>query len=181
MAVVNTLSTNAAPLTHPQTAAAVTGQRTERIRRNIAITSGDSIGSTYLIGQIPDTAIVDSIDIEGNTITGITSADVGLYDMNGVVKTGAGNFYASALNLTSSAGLGTGDLGLPTRKATANRAQSTINDQVWMNAGDVEGPLGVPIAGSTLKGSKYQIGLLLNAAATATGTLTVSVNYRRTP
>jgi hypothetical protein len=192
MAVVNQLATNLAPLTHPQTAGQVTGQNMEKIQRLITITNGDSIDSIYLLGQLPDTAVVDDIVFEGpaSTLTGANDSDVGLYDMNAAAKvtgTGQPDFYGDGIDLTS-AGTAGGSNGGATWKGCTNRAPAgvfatgalqIINEQVWQDAGDAEGPQ--PASGKTLKGAKYQLGLKLQAAATATATFLVTVTYRKTP
>jgi hypothetical protein len=184
MAIVNQLSTNAVPILHPQTAGQLTGQNVEKIQRLITITNGNTGPSLFLLGELTDTAVVDSIIIEGPaaTLTGANDNDIGLYDMNGVVKNG--NCYGDAIDLTS-AGTAGGDNGGVTWKGCNNRAPAgvftatTINQQVWQDAGDVEGPF--PAVGSTLKLSKYQLGLLMNASATATAIFLITTFYRKTP
>ena len=178
MTVQNYLSTTANPFTHPQTAEQVTGQRTKKIRTLVSVANGDGIGSIYFLGMVPDEAVVNKITLEGGTIAGLTDCDIGLFDKNGNAKvtgTGMADFYADGLNL-SAAPSGTGDFGQGLWNGMSNRAVSTACDRVWQNAGDVEGPF--PASGSTIKSSKYQIGLTINAAASAAGTLVATIEYQ---
>lgn len=174
MSVVITLNTNTSSLQHPQSAFNTTGQRTKQIKRMFTITNGDSIGSSYLLGELPDTAIVDNIVIDGPTTAGVTSADVSLFDSKGVVKAVA--YYGAALNLSSSAGTATSTYASSFKWMAHNAVTvANSNNQVWQDAGDVEGPY--PASGAVIKDTKYQIGLVLNAAATATGTYVATINY----
>ncbi|MDE1971098.1 MAG: hypothetical protein KGI50_06025 [Patescibacteria group bacterium] len=180
MAVKNTLVTSANPLSHPQTAAQISGQRVKKIRSVVSIANGDSIGSIYLLGMVPDSATVIAVTLEGATTSGLTDCDIGLFDAQGNAKltgTGFADFYADGLNLSSSTGLPTGDFGNPVWRA-GSRAESggVPTQEVWQDAGDAVGPY--PAAGSTIKGDKYQIGLTLNAAATAAGTYVATIEYQ---
>ena len=180
MAVVNTLSTTSTPITHPQTADNMTGQRPKQVRQKIAITNGDSIGSVYLIGQVPDNAVIINITLDAATIAGISACDIGLYDMAGNAKitTTYSDFYASGLDLTSSSGLAAGKFtNTFQRNAATNRAAPVATDPVWKNAGDSEGPAGTVVSGTTIKGPKYQVGLSLRSAATASGTVIADISY----
>jgi hypothetical protein len=175
MAVVNTLSTTAAPLAHPQNAGQVTGQRTKLIRTIVSIANGDSIGSSYLLGQVPDTAVVKSITLEGATISGLTNENIGIYDSKGNVK--SATVYANGnINLSSSTGLPTGDTGNPVWRAGSRALSSVMLQEAFLDAGDVIGP--VPAVGSNIKDQKYQIALILLHAATAAGTLLATVEYQ---
>ncbi|MDE2105617.1 MAG: hypothetical protein KGL39_50790 [Patescibacteria group bacterium] len=175
MAVVNTLSTNAAPLTHPQTAGQLTGQRTKKVTSLITTTAADSAGSTYLICQLPANAVVDNINLHCADIASMNDNDVGLYDMNGVVK--VGNYFGDALDLSQHAsGCGTAKYASTfNHLGMSNVVASTAEDNVWKNAGDVEGPY--PASGSTIFQSKYQLGLLANAGPTAAVTIVCEVEY----
>jgi len=179
MAVQNYLSTSSSPFTHPQTAASTTGQRIKRVRSIISIANGDSAGSIYFVAEVPDTAMFDKIWLEGATTSGLSDVDVGLFDNNGNAKvtgTGSADYYADGLNLTSSTGLPTGDFNNPVWNAHINVASSKANQEVYQDAGDVVGPY--PATGSTIKSSKYQIGMTINTAATAAGTYVATVEYR---
>ncbi len=175
MAVVNTLNTSAAPLAHPQDAGQVTGQRTKKITRVVAVTSGDSANSIYLLGEVPDNAVIDDINLHCADIATMNDCDIGIYDMNGAVK--VGNYYADALDLTGHAsGVGTAKYASTfNHLAMSNVAASTAADPVWKNAGDVEGPY--PASGSTIKGAKYQIGLLSVAGAGASIDIVAEIWY----
>lgn len=174
MGVQNTLNTTALPFTHPQTAAQITGQRTKKIRTLITIANGDSIGSTYFIGQVPDSAVVNSITLEGATISGLSGESVGIFDSKGNAK--VSTVYANAnVNFTSSTGLPIGDTGNPVWRP-GSRTLANMTQEAYLDAGDVIGPY--PAVGATIKDAKYQIGLTLVHAATAGGTLMATVEYQ---
>lgn len=178
MAVQNYLSTAAAPFTHPLSAEQTTGQRVKRVRTLITVANGDSIGSIYFLGMVPDQAVVSKITIEGAAIAGLTDCDVGLFDKSGNAKvtgTGSADYYADGLDLHTSSGV-TGEFGQPIWQGGNNRAVSKATQRVWQDAGDAEGPF--PASGSTIKDTKYQIGMTINAAATAGGTLVATIDYQ---
>jgi hypothetical protein len=174
MALQNFLSTAAAPFAHPQTAAQIGGQFTKRIRGIINIANGDNANSIYFIGKVPNTAVVTSIKLEGATISGVAAATVGLWDNQGNLKNAS--YYASALNLSSSAGLSTGDFGEPVWNAHASVPVANATQQVFQDAGDVEGPF--PASGSSVFAPDYQIGLQIGDAATQAGSLVATVEYQ---
>lgn len=175
MAVVNTLNTNTTPFVHPLTASKTTGQRTKKILTSFTTTASDSNNSIYFAGMLPDNAVVVALNIHCADITSANDVDVNLYDQFGTLK--AASYYADALDLSQHSTV----VGTAKYASTYNHlgmgavTAAAALDPVWKNAGDVEGP--VPASGSTLKTSKYQIGLLFNAGPTAAITGIVEIDY----
>lgn len=173
MAVVNQVTS---VLAHPQTASQVTGSRTKRITKIITIAAADDDTSVYRIGELPDTAVVTSLNIYAADITSGTSFDVGLFDMAGVARAEA--CYAAAVDLSGHSGLAISKYA----SAYSHPAMTVIttanaNKQVWEIAGDVEGPSGVAVSGSSFRIPKYILGLTANTIGSAAATIVVEVDY----
>lgn len=174
MALVNTLATNAAPFVHPQEALKVTGQRVKEIVQPFTTTASDSNASIYFLGEVPDIAVILSIRIHTADIASASSCDIGLYDMNGVAK--VDDYYAAGIDSSSHSGLAIDTYASSyNHPGTTNVAVTKAADPVWKNAGDVEGPY--PASGSTIRGGKYQIGLLFDTGASAAISGVATIRY----
>lgn len=173
MAVVNQVAT---PLAHPQAAGEVTGSPVMSIVKVINVAATDDIGSVYLIGEIPDTAVVTNIEIESATVAGASDLDIGLYDEYGNVC--KKDCYADGLNITNSTGIPTGQLGLPLWSAMTIVGAANARKLAWELATHVNKV--VPGVGETQKKSKYKLALTANSDISAAGTLVVRVEYQKT-
>ncbi len=126
-----------------------------------AITSGDSVGSKYILGSIPSNAVVHSLLVTSPDIGTTTVADVGLYkstaDGGAVVDV---DYFDDALSLKDGA--------LANLDVAFNNALTTANchKKVW------EG-----LALSADPSLMYDVVLTLEGAADATGTVMVKLVY----
>lgn len=171
MAVINTVNDRFA---HPQAAAEFSGARVLRQSIEIAMAAADDNDSIYFVGEFPGTAVIDSITIEGATIAGATDVDLGIYEVDGTVIDK--DVLADGMDLSDSTGLPTGPYGDPIRYAMTALAPTDRNKKLYELAGHVNKPF--PASGETLKRSRYRLALHANAAASAAGTIVVTVDYR---
>lgn len=128
----------------------------------VAIANGDSVASTYRIGQIPSRAVVLAVRVTCPDIGTTTTADVGLYrttaDGGALVDA---DFFGSAVSLSGGA-LTKSDITLEsTVVSVANAAKA-----VWENLGLATDP-----------SVDYDVVLTLTGAADAAGNVLVEVEY----
>lgn len=133
-----------------------------RLRTKVAtveVTNGDSIGSTFRLFSIPSNARVVSLRVLCDAITS-AAADIGLYQTtaNGGAVVDA-DAYASAQTIASANKLGI-------ECAFEQRDVDKVANRVFQDAGLSTDPT-----------RDYDIVATLTAAATATGTLSVVLEY----
>ena len=121
----------------------------------VGITSTDADGSTYRLARVPSNAVLDTITIKNDAITGGTDFFLGFYDIND----GAAIDADALLGTTSLASAGDID-GL----GSINIAN--FGKEVWELAGLTEDPYKL-----------VDIVLTGNTVGTATGTVTAIVKY----
>jgi hypothetical protein len=121
----------------------------------VGITSTDADGSTYRLARVPSNAVLESITIKNEAITGGTDFFLGFYDIND----GAAIDADALLGTTSLASAGDID-GL----GSINIAN--FGKEVWELAGLTEDPYKL-----------VDIVLTGNTVGTATGTVTAIVKY----
>lgn len=126
------------------------------------ITSGDSVGSTYRIAQVPSRAIVTAIRVSSPDIGTTTAADIGLYQttLNGGAVVDA-DFFSSAVSLSGGA---------------INKSDVTFESGVYTLANGAK-PLWEALGLSADTGIDYDVTLTLTGAADATGTALVEIEY----
>lgn len=170
MAVINTVDDI---LTHPQPAAETTGSRVLEVVRLITIAASDDDGSKFLIAEVPDMAVLQSVTLESPAITGATDYDIGLFDKDGNVLNA--NVLADGLDMSSTTGLPTGSTGDPVRQGMTNLALTDATKRVFELAGHVNKAF--PASGETNRLSKYRIGLTANTIGTAAATIIARTRY----
>lgn len=162
VAVKSTLVTNADALPAVLNSPRVDGGF-ERIEvATVAITSGDSIASTYRMFRVPSNAVMTDLRIYSPDIGTTTISDIGLYRTakdGGAVQDA--DFFASALSLKDGALNGTDVL--------HEAAVFTIDNsgkELWEALGLTSDP-----------SVFYDVALTLTAAADATGTVKLIGRY----
>lgn len=132
----------------------------------VETTATDSIGSTYIMCQVPSNARVHQVLLYCDDIGTTGEADIGLYrttaDGSAVVDA---DFFASAVVLDSGA-LNAVDV---THEAAAGTG---------LNIDDVEKPLWSALGLTTDPRIMYDVVLTLTEAANAAGTLSLKVAYQ---
>lgn len=162
------------PLTHPQPTSQTRGSRTLSLQKVITKGASDNDGSKYLIGEIPDTAIIERIELEGAAITGATDYDIGLYNPDGSVA--KKDCFADGLNLSNATGIPLGRLGLPMWGGMASVTQANSQKLAYEHALHVNKT--VPAGGEIQKKPIYKVVLTANTAGGGAGTLVARVSYR---
>jgi len=170
MAVINTIDD---VFTHPQSREKFTGSRVLQIVRQVTIATGDDDGSVWFLGEVPDTAIITDIEVEGAAITGATDYDIGLYKPDGTVIDV--DVFADGLDFSSISGLPVGPFGDGCRKGMTNLAVTDANKTVSELAGHVNKAL--PAPGETNRLPKYRVGLRANTAGSGAGALVSRITY----
>ncbi len=171
MAVVNTVDD---VLTHPTTAGELGGARLLSSSRVIDIAAADSDLSVFLMGEVPDIAVIESIEFECTDITGGTSFSVGLYDVDGTVIDD--NCFADAVDFSSISGLPLGPHGVAIRQLMSAVSIANANKKVYEHAGHVNKTY--PGSGETQKKSKYRIGLKATTIGSEAVTGLAIIKYR---
>lgn len=122
--------------------------------------SGDSIGSVYILGQVPSNARVSQVLLSCDAIT-TCAGDIGLYDNteDGSAVIDA-DFFASAQSLAS---------------ALAN--SDVTHESAVYGIEDAEKPLWEALGLSADPNKIYDIAITLTAAAGSAGTVGVKVKY----
>lgn len=162
---------------HPQHAAQIGGKRVIEVVRVIQIAAADDDGSKYFMAEVPGTAVLGRVELEGPAITNGTDYDVGFYDVNGnvIIK----DKLADGLDLSNVTGLPVGPTGDVVRQAMTNLALADAIKSVAELAGHVVKAL--PAPGETRAKEKYRIVLTANTVGTAAGTLIARVRYLMEP
>ena len=126
------------------------------------ITSGDSVGSTYRIAQVPSRALVAAIRVSAPDIGPTTAADIGVYrtTLDGGAVVSAASF-ASAIVLNAGA---------------INKSDVTFESGTYTLANGAK-PLWEALGLTADPGVDYDIALTLTGAADATGTALVEIEY----
>lgn len=137
----------------------VSGGVVKMIKGTVEVTNGDSIGSKYIFGQVPSNAVINSIRIFCDAITS-AAGDIGLYQTtaNGSAVLLA-TAYASAQSIASAIVVGT-------EVAHEARDIANIAKRVFEDGGLTTDPQRF-----------YDIVLTLTAAATASGTVSLAIEY----
>ena len=133
----------------------------------VEVVNADSIASTYRLARVPSNARVSRVLVSCDAITS-AAADVGVYDVS-AVNSGAAidvDFFASAQPISSA--LVHTDI---THEADAADAGAGYG------LADVEKPLWQALGLTADPGKYYDIVATLTAAAAATGTLSLKVQY----
>ena len=164
MAVVTVKSkaiTNRDATPSVQNDAAYAKGRLEQFIGACAITSGDSVGSKYLVGSIPSNAIVSSVLVNAPDIGTTTAGDIGLYkvtaDGGAVVDA---DFFKAAFVLNAGA--------VTNSEAVNGNVVTLANSEkkVWELLGLTADP-----------SLMYDVVLTLTGAADASGTVQIKVQY----
>lgn len=172
MAVINTVDD---ALSHPQTAGEISGAPILRIVETISIAAGDDNGSIYFVGEVPNSAVLDSITIEGTDITGGTDFQLGLYNVDGSVIDA--NCLMDTTDFSSITGLPLGPHGVALRQCLTAVALADANKEVYLLAGHVNKAF--PASGETNLKAKYRIGLLAATIGSEAVDLVVTTTYRK--
>jgi len=125
-----------------------------------AITSGDSIASTYRMFRVPSNAVMTDLRIYSPDIGTTTIAEIGLYAADGGAVVDA-DFFASAVSLKDGARNGTDVLHESAVFSIANSGK-----ELWDARALTSDP-----------GVFYDVTLTLTAAADATGTVKLIGRY----
>ncbi|UPJ43930.1 hypothetical protein IVB40_07625 [Bradyrhizobium sp. 40] len=134
-----------------------------RINSLIAIANGDSIGSKYMIGEVPADAIIDPLSsIVTTAITSATDNDIGLAYPNG----GAMIVADCIVNGQTLAAAATVSLAAATGSGVATPAN--MKKRAWELAGLSANP-----------GGNLALWLTLNVAATAAGSVWSNISYSK--
>lgn len=128
----------------------------------VTVTNGDSIASVFRVVRIPSNARIKSVSLFCTAITS-GAADVGLYQTAtyGGAVVDADFFTAAQTIATASGGINVMNGNLLSGANSANR-----NKRVWEILGLSSDP-----------GREYDVALTLTAAAAATGTAGLEVEY----
>ena len=126
-----------------------------------AITSGDNIGSKYILGQVPSNAVVHSVQVVSPDIGTTTTADVGLYQTtaNGGAVADA-DLFDDALSLNGGA-LSNAEVAFSNVITPANSYKKVYEH------------LGLTADSNRM----YDVVLTLDGTADGTGTVIVKVVY----
>lgn len=170
MAVVNQVTQK---FTHPKDAVSISGRRVMEVINLISIDATDDDGSIYFLAEVPDSAILERIDLEGPALTGATNFDVGIYDVNGNVLNV--NKLATGLDLSVVTGLPLGPTGRPVRQCMTNLTLAEAIKNIAAILGHVAKAF--PAPGEVARKGKYRIGLRGNVVGTATGQFLARVRY----
>jgi hypothetical protein len=144
--------------------AGLEGGRMTCARGTVEITSGNSIGSTYIMCQVPSNAYIEDVLVSSDDIGTATAGDIGIYqttdNSNTVVDA---DFFASALSLKDGA-----------------LAQSiALHESGVYGVEDIEKPLWEALGLSADPNRYYDVVLTLTAAADASGTFSLQVRYTK--
>ena len=144
------------------------------------VAAGDDAGSIYRVfPNIPSDAIITSLEIMNDAVTGATGALIGLYESLSFDGVGAiiasGNQFHTNFNLSSANAIAGGFVNAMPAVSIANRIS-----QLWQLAGETQAPV-APGAGQTgPKGSSYDICLtMVNKTTVATGNIVMRLSYVR--
>lgn len=136
--------------------------RSEGSRGICAITSGDSVGSTYRFCSVPSNALMSSVKVSAPDIGTTTAMDVGIYQTteNGAAVVDA-DFFASALALNA---------GAITKSEVVNESGvypiANMEQPLWQALGLSEDPKRV-----------YDVVGTLTGAADGTGSVLVETEF----
>lgn len=174
MAVVNQVTQK---FSHPKDAVGITGRRESGVINLISIDAADDNNSIYFLAEVPDSAILEKIELEGPALAGGTDFDIGFYDTNGnvIIK----DKLADGLDLSNVTGLPIGPTGDPVRQGMTNLTLAEGIKNVAQLCGHVAKTF--PAPGEVARKGKYRIGLQGNVVGTATGQFLARVQYRTTP
>lgn len=135
----------------------------------VAITSGDSVGSTYRVGKIKSSDFIDRVRVDTTADMGTTTtADIGLYNTLAHSSGGSvvdADFFASALSLKDGA-LSNNDATF--ESGAAGGLITNAEKRVWEALGLSADP-----------GLEYDVALTLTGACDGTGTALVRVHVVR--
>ncbi len=140
----------------------VEGGNVREVAGTLESVSGDSIGSKYILAQVPSNARVSQLLVYSDDIGVTTIADFGLYrntlDGGAVVDA---DFFASALSL----------------KDGALNGVDITHESAVFGVEDIEKPLWEALGLSEDPGVFYDIVATLTAASDAAGTLSIKCKY----
>ncbi|MBS2008256.1 MAG: hypothetical protein JST01_14505 [Cyanobacteria bacterium SZAS TMP-1] len=172
MAVINEPAT--LKLKHPQDSGELQGARVLEVVRVISIAAGDDDGSAYLLGEVPDQAVIESISIEGAAITGGSAYKVGLADADGNMIDD--NCFADTTDFSSTTGLPLGPLGSPIRQLMSAVGLANARKRVFEHAAHVNKV--VAASGETQRKGKYRVVLTAATVGSAAATLVCRIKYQ---
>lgn len=132
------------------------GVRKAYLQSTVAVTNGDSIGSTYcLFKNVPADVILSKLDLEADAIAGLTSVSIGLYDSVTGAAIAAGCYMN---NVDIHAG--------STKASPIDGMQALTHENTLQQL--------YLLASKTLntKAGNYDVVMTINAAATASGSVT---------
>lgn len=135
----------------------------------VEIANGDSIGSKYIMCQLPSNARVSAVRIKNDAISTTGAADFGIYrttaDGGAVVVAAA---FASAVSLTSANNV---------PLDVTHEADPTDGNTNDLGLADVEKPLWQVLGLTADPKVNYDVVATLTTAAGGAGTLSVAVQY----
>lgn len=167
MAVVTVKSTiianrDASPvvLTDPN----ISGGKFQEGMGRATVTNGDSIGSKYLLTQVPSNARISSLNLFCDAITG-AAANIGVY--NPTNKDGSAGSVVSVSLFAAAQSIAT----------AIQNGSNVINQSTTNSLANQEKPLWQAAGLSADPGGMLDIVATLTAAATATGDLSIRAGY----
>lgn len=165
MAVVTVKSTrisNAENVQQTNDSPVVNHGRKRSLCATVEVTNGDSIASKFILARVHSSWRITSIKLFCDAITS-AAADIGLYQTSAFPNNGGAvvdaDAYGSAVSIATANTTGI-------EVAYEARDIANIQRQVWQDAGATTDPVRF-----------YELVATLTAAATATGTLSVEVEF----
>lgn len=127
----------------------------------VEVTNGNAIGSRYLLAEIPSSAVMSSLIVMNDAITS-AAADFGIYrttrDGGAVVDA---DCFGSAVSIATAGVVGT----------------NVLHESGVLDIAEIEQPLWQVLGYTSDPSILFDVVATLTAAATASGTLTVRVEY----
>lgn len=140
--------------------ALVSGGKNLTISGTFEVAASDDDTSVYKLAKLPSNAIPIKCEIYNDAIAAGTDYDLGLYKENGDVEDK--ELFASALDMSSGAALGSPKDGLATEPALAN-----FGKKIWELLGKALGS----------KEEGYVLALTANTVGSASGTISYRFEY----
>ena len=127
----------------------------------VEVTNGNAIGSRFLLVEIPSSAVMSSLIVMNDAITS-AAADFGIYrtTRDGGAAVDA-DVFGSAVSIATAGVVGT----------------NILHESGVLDIAEIEQPLWQVLGYTSDPGLMFDLVATLTAAATASGTLTVRVEY----